>query len=515
MGLTSALARAAQVRGSHTALVYGDRRLTWSELEKRVPRIAGGLTRLGLIPGERVAVLSLNNDLYAELFLAVPYAGGVIVPLNTRWSEVELVKVIDDCEPRILAVDDACLAIGQALARHRPSLTLLFIGHRAPGHIQNYGALVECPPIADHGVTGDDLYAIFYTGGTTGRSKGVMLSHRNVLRGAAIAHSEGYYGEEAIYLVAAPFFHASGSWPLVAVTASAATVVILPSFSAEGALAAIEKHRVTESLFVPTMLQMLIEHPKFKSTDLSSFQTIVYGGSPITSALLDRAVSALPNTQFIQAYGMTELAQCAALHHKYLNGEYRTRGTHRAAGRTCYGLEIRIVDEHDNVVPAGQVGEICVRGETVMLGYWRRPEETQAAIRDGWMHTGDGGRFDEDGFLHVVDRVKDMIITGGENVFSLEVEDALAQHPAVRECIVIGIPSGKWVEQVHAIVILHHGARTTEESLIAHARSLLAGYKIPRSVEFRTDDFPKSSANKILKGQIREAYWAGRPSRIS
>jgi long-chain acyl-CoA synthetase len=517
MGVSAALARAAQVRGGSTAVICGDRVWTWAQVADRVARAAGGLAKLGLHQGQRLAILSLNNDRYFELFLAVPHAGGVVVPLNARWSEIELADAIEDSEPTILAVDDALLEMGRALVARRPSLKLLSIGEEMTPDLSHYDSLAqESGQIDDARSAGDDLYGIFYTGGTTGRSKGVMLSHRNVLMGAAVAHCEGYYREDAVYLVAAPFFHASGSWPVIALTASAGSAVILPAFDPRAVLAAIKKHRATESLLVPTMLQMLIEHPDFQTTDLSSFRTIVYGASPITAALLERAVTALPHTQFIQAYGMTELSpQCTALHHRYLLGEYRETGVSRAAGRVCYGLEIRIVDENDDEVPRRQVGEICVRGDTVMLGYWRRPEETKAALRGGWMHTGDGGRMDENGFVYVVDRVKDMIITGGENVYSIEVENALAQHPAVSQCVVIGVPSEKWVERVHAVVILHEGAQATDQDLIAYVRTKLAGYKVPRSIEFRTDPFPMTAANKYNKRALREPYWVGRDSRIS
>lgn len=516
MGIGSALARTAQTRARHIAFICNNRVRTWGELGKVVPHIAGGLHRLGISPGGRVAVLAHNNDRYFELFLSVPHAGGVIVPLNTRWSIPELSFAISGAEPTILAVDDELLDTGRALARKFPSLTLVSIGEAGADDIIHYTSLASGPPLADAQRTGDDLYGIFYTGGTTGHSKGVMLSHRNVLMGAIIAHREGYYREDAVYLVAAPFFHASGSWPLIGLTVSGGTAIILPSFEPGEALCAIERHRVTESLFVPTMIQMLIEHQHFRQTDLRSLKTIIYGASPITTALLDRAVELLPHVELTQAYGMTELSpQVTALHHKHLLPENRMTGRYRSAGRACYGVEVKIVDENDRTLGVGEVGEICARGENVMQGYWALPEETAHTLRNGWMHTGDSGRLDEDGFVYVVDRVKDMIISGGENVYSTEVENALAQHPAVRQCVVIGIPSDVWVEQVHAIIILHDGAIVTEDELIIHARSLVAGYKVPRSIEFRTEPFPLSPANKILKRDLRAPFWAGRGSNIA
>jgi long-chain acyl-CoA synthetase len=296
---------------------------------------------------------------------------------------------------------------------------------------------------------------------------------------------------------------------------SGGTAIVMPQFEPAEALRLIETHRATESLLVPAVIQMLIEHPDFAKTDTSSFTTLLYGASPITETLLDRAVKAFPGARFVQAYGMTELSPvCAILPDYALRGDYRKRGVYRAAGRAAVGVQIRIVDEEDNEVPRGEVGEIAVRGENMMLGYWRRPEETAAALRGGWMHTGDGGRMDDEGFVYVVDRVKDMIISGGENVYSQEVENALALHQAVRQCAVIGIPSEKWGEAVHAIVRLHDDVQVSEEELIDHCRSLIARYKVPRSITFWEGDFPLTPANKILKRELRRPYWEGRDRKI-
>ena len=231
---------------------------------------------------------------------------------------------------------------------------------------------------------------------------------------------------------------------------------------------------------------------------------------------MDRALVALPGVRFIQAYGQTELSPLATtLPFEYLTGASRARGRHRSAGRATFGVQVEIVDAEDRRVPRGEVGEIIARGENVMKGYWRRPEETAAALRNGWMHTGDAGYMDEDGFIYVVDRVKDMIISGGENVYSIEVENAIAKHPAVRQCAVIGIPSDKWGEQVHAVVVLQPGQDVTADALVAHARSLIAGYKIPRSLDFHPGPLPLSPANKILKRDLRAPFWIGRERAVN
>jgi long-chain acyl-CoA synthetase len=255
------------------------------------------------------------------------------------------------------------------------------------------------------------------------------------------------------------------------------------------------------------MIQMLIEHPEFRNYDTSSFTKILYGASPITESLLDRALVAFPQSEFIQAYGMTELSPLATvLHGQNLKGEGRKLGRHRAAGRATYAVEVQIVDAEDRPVPHGTVGEITARGPNVMLGYWNRPEETAQALRGGWMHTGDGGYMDEHGFVYVVDRVKDMIISGGENIYSVEVENAVARHPAVQQCAVIGIPSKEWIETVHAIVVPHPGQTLTADEIIRHCRSLIAHYKCPRSVEIRSEPLPLSAAGKILKRELRDEY---------
>jgi long-chain acyl-CoA synthetase len=407
----------------------------------------------------------------------------------------------------VLVLDNTNLAAGTAVAAQRSAhLSLIHADDGAtPQGLVSWNVLLRGGQAEDAGRTGNDLFTLLYTGGTTGRSKGVMLSHANSIMSTLSALSEGLFAQDAVYLNAMPLFHTGGLWPWISTLASAARTVVIPGFEAGLALAEIERERVTESLLVPTMIQRLIEHPRFAAHDLRSFKRILYGASPITEALLDRAIVALPQVGFVQLYGMTELAPLAAvLHDEHLRGAERARGRHRAAGRATYGVELRIVDAKDEPVPQGTVGEIVVRGPNVMLGYWDRAKETAAALRGGWMHTGDGGYLDEDGFVYVVDRVKDMIISGGENIFSVEVENALALHPAVRQCAVIGLPHAEWMETVHAVVVLHDGQDAAPEQLIAHCRTLIAGYKCPRSVEFRSE-MPISAAGKILKRELRRA----------
>jgi long-chain acyl-CoA synthetase len=285
---------------------------------------------------------------------------------------------------------------------------------------------------------------------------------------------------------------------------------VVRAFAPEAAAQAIERFKVTETLLVPTMIQMLVDHPSLAKYDVSSLQNVMYGGSVISEAVLDRAMARLPQARFQQAYGMTELSPVATiLPWEDHIGEGRARGRHRSGGRPTYMVEVRIVDGDDKPVPRGTVGEIVVRGEIVMMGYWQRPEETARAIVDGWMHTGDGGYMDDDGYVYIVDRIKDMIVSGGENVYSAEVENCIAQHPAVAQCAVIGIPSEQWGEQVHAVVLRKPGAEVSPDEIIAFCKARIAGYKCPRSVKIQDDPLPLSGAGKILKRDLRAPYWEG------
>ena len=518
MNVTHGLRRALQVNPNGLATVCGQRRRTWGELGERVARLAGGLRARGVADGDRVAVLSLNSDRYLELYLAVAWAGAVIVPLNIRWSAPENEDALRDCRAGILFIDKAFAPIGGQLAKAISGLKLIFADDgEPPSGIESYEALVNASePAADAMRAGEDLAGIFYTGGTTGRSKGVMLSHRNLMANALNALGEGLFQASAVYLHAAPMFHLANGAAMYSLLLSGGSNVVIPAFAPEAVMAAIQSERVTDVLLVPTMIQMLVDHPSVASCDLSSLKNITYGASPISEALLDRATRALPHARFTQAYGMTELSPIATvLHWKEHIGDGRAKGRHRGAGRAALGCEVRIVDEQDRPVPFGTVGEIVVRGDIVMMGYWERPEETARGVIDGWMHTGDGGYMDQDGFIYIVDRVKDMIISGGENVYSVEVENALAQHSAVAQCAVIGIPSDQWGEQVHAVVVKRSGAQVSPSELIEFTRTLIAGYKCPRSVEVSEGPLPLSGAGKVLKRELRKPFWEGRDRRVS
>ncbi len=509
MNVTQGLRRAMQTNSEGIATVDGDRRHTWREFGERVARLAGGLQQLGVKRGERVAVLMLNSDRYLELYLAVAWAGAVIVPVNIRWSHAEIEDSLHDCSASVLVVDKAFSAMGVQLAK-AVSMKLIYADDDAgPAEAQDYEKLMAASnPVPDAMSKREDLAGIFYTGGTTGRSKGVMLSHGNLVVNALHILSEGLFPEGSIYLNAAPMFHLANGAAMFSVLIGGGRNVVVRMFAPEQVMSTIEKEKVTITLLVPTMIQMVTDHPMFKTADLSSLKRIMYGASPINEALLNRAMAGMPGTAFHQLYGMTELSP-AATHlpwDQHTGEAAMKKNRQRACGRAVIGCEVRIVDADHKPVATGVVGEVAVRGDNVMMGYWERPEETAKAVIDGWMHTGDGGYMDEEGYVYLVDRVKDMIISGGENVYSMEVENVVAQHPAVSQCAVIGIPSEQWGETVHAFVIPKAGASVNPAEIIAFCKEKIAHYKCPRSVEIRTEPFPLSGAGKILKRELRRLY---------
>jgi long-chain acyl-CoA synthetase len=515
---TYGLHRALLLNRDKTAFLFGDRNRTWAEVADRVARLAGALKDLGVGKGDRVAVLMLNQDRYLELYLGTAWAGAAIVPLNIRWSAIENEDALRDSRPQILVTDSTFAPVGVELARKLDGIRLVYsddAGADLPA--LNYEEIIStASPVPDAEAGDGDLAGIFYTGGTTGRSKGVMLSHRNLMGNSRNMLAERLTHEHAVYLHAAPMFHLANSAEMYLNFLAGSCNAIVRAFTPDGVARAIERYKVMHTLLVPTMVQMLVDHPSVDEYDLSSLRSVLYGASPMNEAVMERAMKKLPNVEFTQAYGMTELSPCATvLPWQDHLGEARKKGRHRSAGRPTFMVDVRVVDANDRPVPPGTVGEIVARGENVMMGYWERPEETAKAVVDGWMHTGDGGYMDEDGYVYIVDRIKDMIISGGENVYSAEVENCVAQHPAVAQCAVIGIPSDQWGEAVHAIVVRKKGTAVTSEDIIVFCRERIAVYKCPRSVDIRDDMLPQSGAGKILKRELRAPFWEGKTRAVN
>ncbi len=511
-GLTQLLERAALVNPRGIASHFQGRDTTWADMRIEVPKLAGALAAAGLQPGDRVAILSANSDFYFQYFFAVPWAGGVITPVNARLSAPEALYWLQDSGSRFLFVDTPFIGLVESIRTplREQDTTLVFIGDGpAPdGYVGLRDLLAGAAPIPDAGRGGDDLFAIYYTGGTTGRSKGVMLAHGPLLVNMMQwLLGPGVAAADRLLLVAPVFPMVAALNGLIAALL-AAGVVILPRFDTGLVLRSIAEQRVTKAALVPAMIDSLLASPEIRHWDLDSLKCISYGGAPMPEALLRRALDLLPQTRFVQIYGQTEGGpNISSLGHAQhvLSGPGSQRL--RSAGQPLPGVDVAILDETGHRCPQGERGEICVRGPGISPGYWNRPDEWAAAHHGEWLRTGDVGYFDEDGYLYIVDRLKDMIVTGGVNVYSVEVENALHAHSDVVECAVIGVPDAHWGERVHAIVRLVPGAGCTAQALAAHGRTLLADNKCPRSIDLVTEPLPRTGANKIPKQQLRAPFW--------
>lgn len=499
--ITAMLRRAAQIAPRGTATLCEERRRTWHEVAGRVARLAAGLRALGVQRGDRVAVLSENTDRFFETYFAIWWAGAVATPVNMRLAESEIAFRLEDSGAALVCVDPPHLGVGQRLAGGRP---LLVLAEAAGVGLSTSEALIAAhPPAADADAGGDDLAFLIYTGGSTGRSKGVMLTHDNMVASGLVALQGIGYGRDSVYLHAGPMSHLADGMSIFAVTMAGATHVFLPRFTAEGCLALIERHRVTHLCLVPTAIEMLVQAAEGSGRDLSSLEQIQFGSSPMPDGTLARAVALWPGIRFLHGYGMTELSPVITLHPPETRRPAQAGALLKSCGKAAPNLEVRIVGPDGAELPRGQVGELIVRGPMVMKGYWNLPDETARALRGGWMHTEDAAWMDEEGYVYVVDRLKDMIISGGENVYSTEVENALSRLPGVLQAAVIGVPHPLWGEAVHAEVVPVPGASLSPEALIAGCRAQIAGYKCPKTVTIRTAPMPLTNAGKIDKKALR------------
>ena len=503
MEITQPLHRALQLTPDRTITVFGDRTRTVAESADRIARLAGALRSRGLKPGDRVGIMALNSDIFHEALLGIPWAGGVVAPVNYRWSAAEIAYSLEECGVSVLIVDDAFLDLAGAVQALYGGVSTLIRTGAAPtpdGALDYEALLADTAPAEDARRGGSNVYGIFYTGGTTGAPKGVTLTHDNMMTSAYGCVASGEFMTTGGRLMhAAPMFHLADLCAWTGGLLLGVTHVFVTAFSPAGALSTMAEHRVTDTLLVPTMIQMLVDSPEAASADVSAVRHIIYGASPMSEAVLARARALFSGATFLQCYGMSELSPVATM---LTMADHEDPVRRRSAGRAAPHTEVRVVDANDVEVPRGTVGEIVVRGAATMVGYWNRPTETAEALRGGWMHTGDGGYMDADAFIFLVDRIKDMIITGGENVYSIEVENVISKHPAVATSAIVGLPDDTWGERVHAVVVLKSGAALDLDELQDFAREQIAGYKIPRSMSV-VDALPVSAAGKVLKRDLR------------
>src|SRR4051794_2590536 len=497
------LRRGLVVGGERSAVVCGDVRLTHRELADRTRRLGDALARQGLVPGDRVAVLAGNCHRYLELYLGLPAAGLVIVPINARHAPPEVRYALQDSGARLLFADRPVEGIDDL------DVPVIAMGDEYEDLLAD-GEPVPWPDDRDE----DDLAGIFYTGGTTGSPKGVMLTHGNLIANAFAFMACWPFTRGTSWLVVAPFFHAAGTIGALATVWAGGEHVVLGPFDAGRFLDLVERERVTATLVVPAMMQALAAEQSRAPRDVSSLRWLSHGSAPAATELLRRTHDAFAQADLMHIYGATETSPIVTL----LPGEQDLLDGPRASscGQAAVGVEVRTVDAMTGEPCApGEVGEVQIRGENVTAGYWEKPAETQAALQDGWYVSGDLGYLDEEGFLFLVDRSKDMIVTGGENVYSAEVEEALYRHPAVAEAAVIAIPHERWGEAVHAVVTVASGTTLSVEELTTHCSTLIAGYKVPKSVDIRVDPLPRTAVGKILKRDLREPFWEGRETRIA
>ncbi len=501
----------SSVERSHDRLGFidGAYRATFAQHIDRVGRLCDALRGLRVGRRDRFAVMALNSHTFLELYHAAFLGAGVINPLNLRLAPKELAYILADSESRVCFTDAPFAGVIDAVRKEAGIEHVVLIGDGDVPHDVKLEDLVNSarPAIPDEPEE-EDPVILMYTGGTTGLPKGVLLDQRaemlNLYHGAMTFR----FAEDDVFLHQTPMFHAASMGGMLGVPAIGGRSVFLALFDPPTVLDLIESHGVTMTVMVPTMIGMVLAHSTFRAERLRSLKKLVYGASPMPVALLERLLATLPHLELYQGYGMTEASAVLTA----LGPEEHRRGGEllRSAGRAVPGVGLSIQDPEGRILPTGETGEVCARAGNFMREYWKKPEATSEAFRGGWYHSGDAGYIDARGYLFLVDRVKDMIVTGGENVYSVEVENAIASHPGVAQVAVIGIPHETWGEAVHAIIVLQQGATITEVELIAHARQSIAGYKLPKSVEFRAEPLPLSGALKVLKRELRKPYWEGR-----
>lgn len=500
--------------GDKTAFLDAGYEATFATHFDRVCRLADALgSELGVERGDRFAVMALNSHWFLELYHAAFLGAGVVNPLNLRLAPKELAYILGDSGTKVCFVDAPFAHLINGVREEAGIEQVVLVGEGDVEHDVKLEELIAAgePRVPDEPEEHDPV-VLMYTGGTTGLPKGVLLDQRSEMLNVYHIAMEFGLRHDYVFLHQTPMFHAASMGGILAVPAAGGTSTFVPMFNPPEVLDVIERHGVTMTVMVPTMVGMVLEDPSFRRERLESLEILVYGASPMPTPLLEQVLALYPRLSVFQCYGMTEGSSVSTV----LGPDEHRRGGDllKSAGRTFPGVAMTIQDPEGNPLPPGQTGEVCFRGGQYMTEYWKKPAETAEAFRGGWYHTGDAGYTDERGYLYLVDRVKDMIVTGGENVYSVEVENAIVSHPAVAQVAVIGVPDPKWGEAVHAIVVTAEGETVTEAEIIEHARASIAGYKVPKSVELRSEPLPLSGALKVLKRELRRPYWEGHDRQV-
>ncbi|MFD7977989.1 long-chain fatty acid--CoA ligase [Streptomyces sp. NPDC059071] len=494
-GLGSWPARRARKTPHRTALIHGSTTVTYGALHERTTRLAHALRAAGVRRGDRIAYLGPNHPAFLETLFAAGLLGAVFVPLNTRLAAPEIAYQLEDSGASVLLHSPAHATTAETVTGAR---TVVEAGGATYEELLAAGS---AEPV-DEPVSPDDVGIIMYTSGTTGRPKGAMLTHGNLVWNAVNVLVDHDLHADETALVSAPLFHTAGLNMLtLPVLLKGGTCVLVESFDPGGTLDLVERHGVTFMFGVPTMFDQVARHPRWATADLSGLRLLTCGGAPVPASLI--AAYQERGLAFLQGYGMTEASPGAL----FLDAEHAVAKA-GSAGVPHFFTDVRVVRPDLTPVTAGETGEVLIRGPHVMAGYWGRPEETAAAFTDGWFRSGDAARVDADGYVTIVDRFKDMIISGGENVYPAEVEEALLAHPDVAECAVIGVPDEKWGETARAIVVAREGTAPDPAAVLASLTGRLARYKIPRSLVL-VDALPRTASGKLLKHSLRARYGSG------
>jgi long-chain acyl-CoA synthetase len=500
-----------------TAVVFEDKRFTWAELDGRVNRLANALLNLDAKRGDHVAILSKNCHEYLETYFACSRSATICTAINYRLSPRELHYVIDNSEAKIALVSDEFL---DTLEEIRPNLKAAehyIATGQTPEGMKSYDEIIAAaspipPQVEQHE---DDVVLQMYTSGTTGLPKGAMLSHRNLITNAIGCSLGMQFQPDDCMLMVAPLYHMAAGMTSLGTILQGGPILLHREFNPIAILDDMEGGEVTAVLLIPVMINFLLQMPDVEKRDFSNIRAIVYGASPMPVEVLRKAIEVF-QCDFVQGYGQTESSAVLCIlrpEDHVLDGTPEQQKRLASAGREVFGTEVRVVDEEGSDVVPGQIGEVIGKGANVMKGYWNMPEASAETLRGGWLHTGDLGTVDEDGYVYILDRVKDMIISGGENVYSREVEEVLYMHPAIADAAVIGVPHKQWGESVKAIIVLREGEEAGEEEIIDFCRDKLAGFKRPRSIEF-IDSLPRNLSGKVLKKVLRDPYWEDKDRQV-